>query len=361
MEAPSISLTRRLKKTPLALSPTKFLAFRENPKENRMTAYGHLPGEVIECLSIAVELRKKEVVDAYGNVSLRVGFRLGGGIDQDPQKAPFKYPDSGIYITSVEEGSPADEAGLKQHDKILQVNGADFTMMTHERAVKFVKQSNVLHILVARADLPPAPAPLCIPFTAVRDCVFDCPNMSDEWCGKGKILCDLGVSLFKCGQCVEPDLEASLCVDRKWQHLCDSENTVPCVKTSNCVFQEWILDGKDDCGDGSDEDPCKSKMLSCYNSTTRKPPTTPISTTRKPFVRKDKCEDNEFHCQSGECIEKERVLDGSLDCVDSSDEKYCKDHGLCPESRPCAFHEDIAAFGCGCPRGQTPDKRGICR
>lgn len=27
----------------------------------------------------------------------------------------------GIYITYVEEDSPADKAGLKQHDKILQV------------------------------------------------------------------------------------------------------------------------------------------------------------------------------------------------------------------------------------------------
>ncbi|CAP39422.1 Protein CBG23021 [Caenorhabditis briggsae] len=120
-----------------------------------MTAYGHMPGEAIECLSIAVELHKQEVVDARGNVTIRVGFKIGGGIDQDPTQAPFKYPDAGVYITNVEPGSPAETAGLRKHDKILQVNGADFTMMTHDRAVKFIKQSNVLHMLVARADLPP--------------------------------------------------------------------------------------------------------------------------------------------------------------------------------------------------------------
>ncbi|CCD67396.1 Tax1-binding protein 3 homolog [Caenorhabditis elegans] len=120
-----------------------------------MTAYGHMPGEAIECLSIAVELHKQEVIDAHGQVTIRVGFKIGGGIDQDPTKAPFKYPDSGVYITNVESGSPADVAGLRKHDKILQVNGADFTMMTHDRAVKFIKQSKVLHMLVARADLPP--------------------------------------------------------------------------------------------------------------------------------------------------------------------------------------------------------------
>ncbi|CAB3403532.1 unnamed protein product [Caenorhabditis bovis] len=120
-----------------------------------MTAYGHLPGEAIECLSIPVELRKQRVVDQMGNVAVRVGFRIGGGIDQDPTKAPYKYPDSGIYITNVESGSPADEAGLRRHDKILQVNGADFTMMTHDRAVKFIKNSDVLKMLIARADFPP--------------------------------------------------------------------------------------------------------------------------------------------------------------------------------------------------------------
>ncbi|CAI5446192.1 unnamed protein product [Caenorhabditis angaria] len=120
-----------------------------------MTAYGHLPGEAIECLSIPVELHKQQIIDEFGQMVIRVGFRIGGGIDQDPTKAPYKYPDAGIYITNVEPDSPASEAGLRKHDKILQVNGNDFTMMTHDRAVKFIKQSNVLHILIARADLPP--------------------------------------------------------------------------------------------------------------------------------------------------------------------------------------------------------------
>ncbi|EFP01222.1 hypothetical protein CRE_24483 [Caenorhabditis remanei] len=85
-----------------------------------MTAYGHMPGEAIECLSIAVELHKQEVIDAHGQLTIRVGFKIGGGIDQDPSKAPFKYPDAGVYITNVEPGSPAEAAGLRKHDKILQ-------------------------------------------------------------------------------------------------------------------------------------------------------------------------------------------------------------------------------------------------
>ncbi|KJH45530.1 PDZ/DHR/GLGF domain protein [Dictyocaulus viviparus] len=120
-----------------------------------MTAYGHSAGESIECLSIAIQLRKEETVDSEGNIAYRVGFKIGGGIDQDPACAPFKYPDQGIYITHIDEDSPAARAGLRRHDKILSVNGLDFTLLTHERAVKYIKKYAVLDILVARAELPP--------------------------------------------------------------------------------------------------------------------------------------------------------------------------------------------------------------
>lgn len=119
-----------------------------------MTAYGHSAGESIECLSIAIQLRKEETVDYHGNIVYRVGFKIGGGIDQDPTCAPFKYPDQGIYITHIDEDSPAARAGLRRHDKILSVNGLDFTLLTHERAVKYIKKYAVLDMLVARAELP---------------------------------------------------------------------------------------------------------------------------------------------------------------------------------------------------------------
>lgn len=35
-----------------------------------------------------------QVMDQYGNVSHRVGFKIGGGIDQDPTQSPFNYPDT---------------------------------------------------------------------------------------------------------------------------------------------------------------------------------------------------------------------------------------------------------------------------
>uniref|UniRef100_A0A914CE77 PDZ domain-containing protein n=1 Tax=Acrobeloides nanus TaxID=290746 RepID=A0A914CE77_9BILA len=116
--------------------------------------YGHEPGKPFECLSIAVELRKEQFIDDYGQVAYKVGFKIGGGIDQDPTRAPYLYPDTGVYITQIEHGSPAERAGLMQHDKILQVNGTDFTMLTHDKAVKYIKKYPVLHMLVARKEIP---------------------------------------------------------------------------------------------------------------------------------------------------------------------------------------------------------------
>lgn len=100
-----------------------------------MSAYGHEPGKPLECLSIAVELHKEPFVDENGQPAFKVGFKIGGGIDQDPTRAPFRYPDTvrghtmfsafiwlqGIYITHIEADSPAEGAGLRQHDKILEV------------------------------------------------------------------------------------------------------------------------------------------------------------------------------------------------------------------------------------------------
>ncbi|VDP13247.1 unnamed protein product [Soboliphyme baturini] len=113
-------------------------------------AFHREAGKPFECPSIPVELRKRQVTGPSGEIQYRCGFRIGGGIDQDPSKSPYGYPDSGIYITHIEPGGPAEAAKLKVHDKILQVNGYDFTMVTHEKAINYIKKYNVLKMLVAR-------------------------------------------------------------------------------------------------------------------------------------------------------------------------------------------------------------------
>jgi len=112
-------------------------------------AFEHEPGTAIECLSIPIILHKEAGQDQVP----RCGFKIGGGIDQDYRKSPQGYSDNGIYVTDIAEDSAATRAGLRIHDKILQLNGYDFTMVTHKKAVDYIKKPPVLNMLVARGPI----------------------------------------------------------------------------------------------------------------------------------------------------------------------------------------------------------------
>nr|XP_006138804.1 tax1-binding protein 3 [Pelodiscus sinensis] len=92
--------------------------------------------------------------------NLILGFSIGGGIDQDPAQNPFSEDktDKGIYVTRVTEGGPAEVAGLQVGDKIMQVNGWDMTMVTHDQARKRLTKRNeeVVRLLVTRHSLQKA-------------------------------------------------------------------------------------------------------------------------------------------------------------------------------------------------------------
>ncbi|KAK2176428.1 hypothetical protein NP493_663g03015 [Ridgeia piscesae] len=60
----------------------------------------------------------------------------------------------GVYVTYVYEGGPAHQAGLQVHDKLLQVNGHDFTVVTHKKALEYIKRKPVLNMLVYRKGVP---------------------------------------------------------------------------------------------------------------------------------------------------------------------------------------------------------------
>ncbi|XP_067948952.1 tax1-binding protein 3 homolog isoform X1 [Watersipora subatra] len=124
----------------------------------------HVAGNPLNIYGIPLTLQKTQEFDKYGSPvldssgkpQLKCGFRIGGGIDQDPSRCPHGYPDKGIYITYVEERSAADMAGLLAHDKILQVNGIDFTMITHEKACSTIRKDPILQIIVYRKDVQDA-------------------------------------------------------------------------------------------------------------------------------------------------------------------------------------------------------------
>ncbi|CAG5120673.1 unnamed protein product [Candidula unifasciata] len=124
---------------------------------------GHTAGEPLECYSIPIVLEKEQDIDQQGNPirdpdgkpRYRCGFRIGGGIDQDPSQSPQGYPDKGVYVTYIHDNSPASRCGLQLHDKILQVNGKDFTLVTHKQAVESIRKKPVLRMLVYRKGVPP--------------------------------------------------------------------------------------------------------------------------------------------------------------------------------------------------------------
>ncbi|RUS78318.1 hypothetical protein EGW08_013922 [Elysia chlorotica] len=123
---------------------------------------GHTAGEPLECFSIPIVLEKEVDIDPQGNPitdpdgkpHYRCGFKIGGGIDQDPSQSPQGYPDKGVYVTYIHDNSPAHRCGLQLHDKILQVNGKDFTLVTHKQAVESIRKKPLLKMLIYRKGVP---------------------------------------------------------------------------------------------------------------------------------------------------------------------------------------------------------------
>ncbi|XP_051232345.1 tax1-binding protein 3 [Dicentrarchus labrax] len=114
-----------------------------------------MPGQPVTAVVQRIEIQKLRQAD-----NLILGFSIGGGIDQDPGQNPFSKDktDKGIYVTRITPEGPAHEAGLRMGDKILQVNGWDMTMMTHDQARKRLTKKNedVVRLLVTRKSLEEA-------------------------------------------------------------------------------------------------------------------------------------------------------------------------------------------------------------
>ncbi|XP_072449835.1 tax1-binding protein 3 [Chiloscyllium punctatum] len=109
---------------------------------------------------VAVVVQRIEIHKLHHGDNLILGFSIGGGIDQDPTQNPYSEDktDKGIYVTRVSEGGPAEIAGLQVGDKIMQVNGWDMTMVTHDQARKRLtkKSEDIVRLLVTRKSLQQA-------------------------------------------------------------------------------------------------------------------------------------------------------------------------------------------------------------
>ncbi|XP_054645607.1 tax1-binding protein 3 [Dunckerocampus dactyliophorus] len=114
-----------------------------------------VPGQPVTAVVQKVQIQKLRQ-----GPNLILGFSIGGGMDQDPCQNPFSEDkcDKGIYVTRITPNGPADVAGLRMGDKIMQVNGWDMTMVTHDQARKTLtkKKEDVVRLLVTRKSLEDA-------------------------------------------------------------------------------------------------------------------------------------------------------------------------------------------------------------
>ncbi|XP_078476761.1 tax1-binding protein 3-like [Lampetra planeri] len=85
------------------------------------------PGDPVTTVVERIEIHKLRQGE-----NLILGFSIGGGIDQDSAQNPYSLDkkDKGVYVTRVSQGGPAQAAGLREGDKIMQVNGWDLTWVT---------------------------------------------------------------------------------------------------------------------------------------------------------------------------------------------------------------------------------------
>ncbi|CAD6190625.1 unnamed protein product [Caenorhabditis auriculariae] len=101
----------------------------------------------------------------------------------------------------------------------------------------------------------------CVPMGRFHDGKIDCYDGSDEWCFFGQISCGaycadiqhtLPCVLYP--KCDGTSKQLPWCNLSK-EKLCSGKKSFPCKGYGECVLWDWLLDGKKDCMDGSDEDP----------------------------------------------------------------------------------------------------------
>lgn len=101
-------------------------------------ARGHpVPPPTPTTTASSTSLLAKRIINIEINPGQNLGLMIRGGCEYG----------LGIYVTGVDLGSVAQRAGLQRGDEILEVNGRNFTQITHDKAVQILKSCRKMSIV----------------------------------------------------------------------------------------------------------------------------------------------------------------------------------------------------------------------
>jgi len=91
-----------------------------------------------EMTSVEIKLKREKIGSP-------LGFKILGGSDSPYANAKFDH--DGIYVSKLER-RPALDSGLSVGDQLLQVDGQSLISVTHLNAIRFLKASSGLEVLL---------------------------------------------------------------------------------------------------------------------------------------------------------------------------------------------------------------------
>eukprot|EP00057_Strongylocentrotus_purpuratus_P026506 XP_011680980.1 PREDICTED: low-density lipoprotein receptor-related protein 1 isoform X3 [Strongylocentrotus purpuratus] len=201
------------------------------------------------------------------------------------------------------------------------------------RAVLRADKYTAAEVTVLRANIPQQPMGIVVMAADANNC-FQWPCLHDN--GGCEDTCQTNVTghvLCSCpeGKRVE---DGSRCIDL----ITNCQVGDFTCSDGTCTRYEDTCDGKNQCSDGSDEDPrycshrfCRENYIRCNNGQC-------VSANRRCDGKDDcndnsdelncGCKENQFMCKSGECIALSSKCDHRLDCQDDGSDE---DKQECPE------------------------------